>query len=563
MATNSESAVCLQTVRPISLRETDSLLPHDQKAPTSIPPCRCRPGYWARRVRSKGAVLVIVWSLLTFACNTASMNIDVEVIFQSTAEIINGVVTAVLFLFAGWLADVYFGTYKVMKVSIWVMWFGSVCGTLLLVIHFLSPHDALKYVSIVVAYIGTAIGSSGLMVNAIPFGTDQMLGASSEEISGFVHWFVWAMYTGIGSGYVVVNSLHCTGMGDDQTILMSMLFAVAVSSVTLCLDFLCQNWLVIEPVSQNPLKSIYSVLKYAATHKHPARRSALTYWEEDIPSRIDLGKSKYGGPFTTEQVEDVKTFFRLLVVSVAISFFLYPLFLCNYSLNIFASHFQQQRKLSHSEDCYSVLLDFVTSASVVIIFGIPLYELTVYPLARNWIPRTLKRVGIGAFGTIIVSSVALSVDMVEHAPANATLECMLMENSISASVLSINYLWIGIVLGIVIGIELATLYTALFEFLCAQTPYTMKGLIIGLSFASAQGLLSAFSGATLTTWAHAWSQPVSYPTCAFWFYLFIILVTVVGLGLFCIVAKWYKKRERDELLHEQKFVEDYYNKYIH
>ena len=79
----------------------------------------------------------------------------------------------------------------------------------------------------------------------------------------------------------------------------------------------------IEPVSQNPLKSIYGVLKYAATHKHPTRHSSLTHWEEDIPSRIDLGISTYGGPFTTEQVEDVKTFFRLLVVSVAISF--YPL----------------------------------------------------------------------------------------------------------------------------------------------------------------------------------------------------------------------------------------------
>ena len=78
------------------------------------------------------------------------------------------------------------------------------------------------------------------------------------------------MYTGIASGYFVVNGLHCTGMGDDQAILVSMLFVVAVSSVALCLDFFCQNWLVIEPVSQNPLKSIYSVLKYAATHKHPA-----------------------------------------------------------------------------------------------------------------------------------------------------------------------------------------------------------------------------------------------------------------------------------------------------
>ena len=53
----------------------------------------------------------------------------------------------------------------------------------------------------------------------------------------------------------------------------------------------------------------------------------------------------------------------------------------------------------------------------------------------------------------------------------------------------------------------------------------------------------------------------TFPTCAFWFYLFIIVVTVVNLVMFGIVAKWYKKRERNELLHEQRFVEDYYDKY--
>ena len=52
------------------------------------------------------------------------------------------------------------------------------------------------------------------------------------------------------------------------------------------------------------------MLKFAAKHKAPVNRSALTYWEDDIPSRLDLGKSKYGGPFTTEQVEDVKTFLK-------------------------------------------------------------------------------------------------------------------------------------------------------------------------------------------------------------------------------------------------------------
>ena len=193
MATNSESAVCLQfTVRPNTRKETDSLLPHDHEATDPIPSCHCKLGYQARKVRSKGAVLVIVWSMLTWACHYTSVNVEVvsQFIGFFNFGIVFGVVMAVLYIFAGWLADVYFGRYKVMKISILVMWLGSVGSTLLLLIHLLSPHDVLKYISVVVAYIGTAIGWSGLMVNAIPFGTDQMLGASSDEISAFIHWFV-------------------------------------------------------------------------------------------------------------------------------------------------------------------------------------------------------------------------------------------------------------------------------------------------------------------------------------------------------------------------------------
>ena len=58
--------------------------------------------------------------------------------------------------------------------------------------------------------------------------------------------------------------------------------------------------LTIFPHLVNPYKLIFRVLNYAQKHKYPERRSALTYWEEDIPSRIDLGISKYGGPFTVE-----------------------------------------------------------------------------------------------------------------------------------------------------------------------------------------------------------------------------------------------------------------------
>ena len=73
----------------------------------------------------------------------------------------------------------------------------------------------------------------------------------------------------------------------------------------------------------------------------------------------------------------------------------------------------------------------------------------------------------------------------------------------------------------------------------------MKGLIAGLPF-SALGLAYALTGATLTMWTHAWSPPVTYPTCAFWFYLFIIVVTVVGLVMFGIVAKLVVQEEGEE-----------------
>ena len=141
-----KSAVGMQAESP---SETDSLLLHDPDKITShISSCRT-PRYQARRVKSKGTVLVIVWILLTMLSRTS---VNVEVISKPLGGfnfgIVVGVVLAVLYVFAGWLADVYFGRYKVMKVSIWVMWLGSIGGTLLLMIHLFTPHDVLKYISV-------------------------------------------------------------------------------------------------------------------------------------------------------------------------------------------------------------------------------------------------------------------------------------------------------------------------------------------------------------------------------------------------------------------------------
>ena len=82
---------------------------------------------------------------------------------------------------------------------------------------------------------------------------------------------------------------------------------VPVSCVQLVLSlcgiifmFLIPRWFNINQVSKKPLKIIFGVLNYSLKHNYPERRSAFTYLEDDIPSRIDLGVEKYGGPFTYE-----------------------------------------------------------------------------------------------------------------------------------------------------------------------------------------------------------------------------------------------------------------------
>ena len=125
MYVNSEPGISLQAPT-----ETDNRPPN--KDDTSIiPPFHCKLEYRARRVRSKGAVLVLVWSLLA-SISPSIVRILIQSVVPFRFEALDGVATAALFLLAGWLADVYFGRYKVIQASLLLIWLGSILGTLLL-----------------------------------------------------------------------------------------------------------------------------------------------------------------------------------------------------------------------------------------------------------------------------------------------------------------------------------------------------------------------------------------------------------------------------------------------
>lgn len=83
-------------------------------------------------------------------------------------------------------------------------------------------------------------------------------------------------------------------------------------------SFWKQHWFNVEPARSNPYKKVVAVLNFAMKHKYPVSYSAYMDDDDEEPSRLDYAKEIHGGPFTTEQVEDVKMFLRILVLLLAL-----------------------------------------------------------------------------------------------------------------------------------------------------------------------------------------------------------------------------------------------------
>ena len=161
----------------------------------------------------------------------------------------------------------------------------------------------------------------------------------------------------------------------EQTVICICL-TIAITS-----SFIFNSYLVKEPVTQNPFKLIYTVIRYAIKHKHPQCRSAFTYCEDELPSRIDFGKSKYGGPFTTEQVEDVKTFLRLVVFLALASVLVSDILLIHRPIEQLI-HVLTQSSTSIPE-CYKDRFLTSTIGFCTAAIAIPLHEFIFYPIIRK------------------------------------------------------------------------------------------------------------------------------------------------------------------------------------
>ena len=220
------------------------------------------------------------------------------------------------FPFFGLLADVWIGRYKAILTGIVLCFLSWLIGGIGYILYCYNVSVKLMWSFYCISVIFGAIGYGCFRANIIQFNIDQIVGASSKELNTIIYWHT----VSLPAVSIIFNFLHCFITLIQRYFLLSTFIMSGVSvSLVLVSHSLFKDKLENISLIKNPIKLIVRVLCYARKYKYPENCSALTYWEEDAPSQIDLGKEKYGGPFTDEEVEDVKTIFRMLPFFIAIA----------------------------------------------------------------------------------------------------------------------------------------------------------------------------------------------------------------------------------------------------
>ena len=502
----------------------------------------------------KGTTIVLIWSALLHSCPTFLIltifahferpgrgekefySEERDAYITANASVLAGMILTLLsYPITGLIAETCFNRFKVMI-------FGTATSISALVVLLIGVSFAQSHI-MVIGLIIHNIGLGMFEANAIQFGVDQLQFASNDELSKFVHWYFWTLF----AVQYAATPLMTIILSYYLFIPSSLAFSVLGLAIVICTH---RQHLIIEPTGyKNPIKLIAKVTNYARKHKQPMKRSAFTYGEM-ISSRLDLGKERFGGPFTTEQVEDVKSFWRIsgiLLTLVGLSF----------STNIFVTLGLNLQSLSAGSGWYWYLSNLVFDQSLfyaVIIIGVPVYMSFI----RSCLPRRLslnmlKKMGVGLLMLCIAMSLA-AVGSVEMYRAIFNGEVSLCFNNTVFGECELNQTDGAITITALLTAEVfgAIGYTLVFlsalEFILAQAPRSMQSFLIGLWYA-----YQSF-GLVFQLFTFLFVLDVEY-----WPYTVRVAVTFISMLLFFVVSYLFQYRQRDEPSHVnyQSIIEEY------
>ena len=509
-------------------------------------------------LKSKGAILVLIWDAIIKIHWHVMISSAIYLVHynnNSFYEIFDNSLTAVLSLpllfcpIGGLIADTWTGRYRTIITSVYVSFFAWI----ILIITYLFWKFAFQNGSVTISIIVMVttftflIGFGGFQSVSVPYNIDQLMDSSSDEISALIIWHMFCYFAVRLISPIVL--IYMQNQIEVLVVVCASGFLIICVILSHCIFKSHLNRL--NEVS-NPIRLIASVLMYAKRNKYPTNRSALTYWENDYPSRIDFGKERFGGPFTEEEVENVKTFGRIipvLLLSMIVNRLEYD------SVNLYQR--STNRNYWHV-NFFELLIEQDYLPYLVAAILILIYQFILYPCFYKYIPTLLKRMGLGIFFSLLASATYMILTISDQYIEPISY-CPLGINTLynSTIILPSDYRWL-ILPEVMYGVSLFLLLTSSLEFIVAQTPKSMRGIMVGL-WNAIIGISNLINGYSYLLYFYIGTESLG---CLSYYYIgnttFILIVFLIYL----VVTRRYKVRIRDYIVPVYQIAEEHTTKYL-
>ena len=171
------------------------------------------------------------------------------------------------------------------------------------------------------------------------------------------------------------------------------------------------------------------------------------------------------------------------------------------------------------------------------------YEFLIYPFVRNRLPSILKRIGTLSLLATLVTFVCFILKLVRYLTHSSETVTEWIVQILHQSTT---------------GVMFQILLNLVLQFMSAQSPYNMRGLLLslvgtfGIATVGVRLIIIYFLDTDFCT--HSWCFLVEFSVK--------MVLCFIGFLLFCVVARWYKVRVRDDDYSPQRVVEEVYDRYL-
>ena len=210
-------------------------------------------------------------------------------------------------LLGGWLADSYLGQYNTIYGSSLLYFVGVV------LLATVSASDNLlksifnasgRVVFFILALVLIAFSAGGIKANVSPFGADQLKQDGPRAVQTFFNYFYWFINIGALVAFTVVVAVQQKDIFSGYAILVGFMFLGIIVFLT------CRNRYLVKPPGGSQLTETAKIIHNAIKNR-----------KQNTGGWMDGAKSRFGGKFGDDQVEDVKAVLRLLPVFITFIFY--------------------------------------------------------------------------------------------------------------------------------------------------------------------------------------------------------------------------------------------------